>query len=96
MLGGVAVLVWSRGTAQLPALAPAVTDGLDQVRSWLISGPLSLDPVQVENVRDRLAGLVYDAMPSPLDGARRALDVLVALLLVLFLVFFLLKDGGQM
>ncbi|MGX5654581.1 AI-2E family transporter [Geodermatophilus nigrescens] len=96
VLGGVGVLVWSRASAQLPSLAPAVTDGLDQVRGWLVSGPLSLDPVQIEGVRDRLAEVVYDTVPGPLDGARRALDLLVALLLVLFLMFFLLKDGGQM
>ncbi len=38
---------------------------------------------------------MYQAVPSPVAGARTALNVLAALALAVFAVFFLLKDGEQ-
>ena len=93
---GVGLLVWTRVGHQVRELAPAVTAGIDNIRAWLITGPLSLDPSQVDSLRDQVVGYVYEAVPSPVAGARTALHVLAALALAVFTVFFFLKDGGRM
>jgi predicted PurR-regulated permease PerM len=63
---------------------------------WLIEGPLGLDPQQVSQVRNEIVTAIYQATPSPGAGARMAVYVLAALILVAFLMFFLLKDGDRM
>lgn len=89
-------LLWTRAQAQLQELGPALKAGLDDVRSWLVTGPLSMDPTQVDHVRDELVRYVTDAVPGPVAGARTALQLFAALALAFFTIFFLLKDGAQM
>lgn len=96
VLTGIGSLLWVRTSAQLSNLTPAVTVGINRVRSWLIDGPLSLDPVRVDGIRDRLVAQVSEAVPGPVAGAQAAVSVIGGLLLVLFLVFFLVKDGEAM
>ena len=96
VLTGIGSLLWVRTSAQLSALTPAVTVGIDRVRSWLVDGPLSLDPVRVDGIRDRLVAQVSEAVPGAVAGAQAAVSVIGGLLLVLFLVFFLVKDGEAM
>jgi predicted PurR-regulated permease PerM len=96
VLAGIALLLWMRTSTRLDDLGPALTDGIDRVRSWLVRGPLELDPGQVDNLRDRLVAQVNEALPGPVAGAQTALAVLSGLLLVLFLVFFFVKDGEGM
>ena len=76
---GIGLLLWTRVSAQVQDLAPAVTAGIDDIRTWLITGPLLLDPSQVSGLRDQLVSYVYQAVPSPVAGARTALNVLAAL-----------------
>lgn len=96
VLAGIGSLVWVRASGQLSNLVPAVAVGLDRVRSWLVDGPLSLDPARVDGLRDRVVAQVTDAVPGPVAGTQAAVSVIGGLLLVLFLVFFLVKDGEAM
>ena len=96
VLAGIGSLLWVRTSSRLDDLGPAVTDGIDRVRSWLVRGPLGLDPGRVDDLRDRLVAQVTGAVPGPVAGAQTAVSVLGGLLLVLFLVFFLVKDGEGM
>ena len=96
VLGGVGTLVWFRTSARLTDLTPALADGIDRVRRWLVTGPLSLDPERVAGLRDRLITRLAEATPTPVAGAEMALTALGAMVLVLFLVFFLVKDGAGM
>lgn len=95
-LAAVVLLVYSRATAQLSGLGVALTTALDEVRRWLVEGPLALDPTQVQELRDIAAGYVQRATPTPVAGARTALRMLSAAAIVVFAVFFLLKDGHAM
>jgi predicted PurR-regulated permease PerM len=92
----VGLLLWTRIGNQMPDLAPAATAGIDDIRAWLTTGPLSLDPSQIDHLRDQIVSFVDQVVPSPVAGARIALNVLVAFLLALFAVFFFLKDGDRM
>ena len=96
VLSGVGALLGVRASARLSELAPAVAAGIDRVRFWLVEGPLALEPTQVDGLRDRLVAQVDAVVPGPVAGARIALSVISGLILVLFLVFFLVKDGGAM
>lgn len=96
VLAALGSLLWVRTSTRLHELGPAVTDGIDRVRSWLVGGPLALDPGQVDELRDRLVAQVSAAVPGPVAGAQTAMSVLGGLLLMLFLLFFFLKDGTGM
>lgn len=96
VLAGVGVLLGTRVRSMAPELVPTLTTGIDQVRAWLTSPPLSLDPAQVDSLRDRLVGAVTGLVPGPVAGAQILLDVLTAVALALFTVFFFLKDGPSM
>ncbi|NEK84962.1 AI-2E family transporter [Blastococcus saxobsidens] len=96
LLAGIGTLVWFRTSSRLTDLAPAITVGIDRIRAWLVDGPLGLDPERVEGIRDRIVTQLFAAVPDPVSGATMAVTVVSALLLVLFIVFFLLKDGAGM
>lgn len=93
---GVGLLLYSRISRQITGLGATVTTGLDNVRSWLITGPLALDPVQVTALRDTIVGYLEQSTPSALAGTTTALRVLGAIVFAVFAVFFLVKDGPGM
>ncbi|WP_299959712.1 AI-2E family transporter [uncultured Modestobacter sp.] len=94
--GGIVFLVGFRAAASLQDLTRPLAAGIDRIRVWAIEGPLALDPEQVADVRNQIVSRLYEATPSPGDGARMGVVVLGAIVLVFFLVFFLLKDGDRM
>lgn len=93
---GTGLLLYTRLTAQLSSLGPALTGGIDALRSRLTDGPLHLEERQVDQLRDAAVGALQSAAPSPTSGAMTALRLLGAAVFVLFAVFFLLKDGAAM
>ena len=102
LLGLLAVLMGSvywvtqRVLHQFNDLQGAVTSGVDDLRSLLTSPPLSLDAQQVTEIRNAVVGYVQQAAPSPMTGAMLVLQILAAGVLVVFVLFFLLKDGPAM
>ena len=95
-LVGLTLLVYRRSTAQLSELPSVLTVATEQARRWLVQGPLQLDPSQVTQVRNVVVERLSAATPSPLAGAMTGLRLLTATALVVFAVFFLLKDGTRM
>lgn len=93
---GVLMLLGLRASSQLDALSASLTNGIDQVRAFLVDGPLSVDPVQVDRIRDTAVRSLEGLVPQPVGGVTTVLRLLGAVVLVLFAVFFLLKDGPQM
>jgi predicted PurR-regulated permease PerM len=96
VLTGIALLFGLRATARLQDLTRPLGAALDRIRVWLVEGPLGLEPGQVVDLRNQAVTWLYQLTPSPAAGARTALYALSTLILVLFLVFFLLKDGAAM
>lgn len=96
VLTGIGGLVGFRVVSRLRDLTGPLAAGIDRVRTWLTDGPLELDPEQVAGLRDQVVTALYRATPGPVAGARMVLFGLSALGLVVFLVFFLLKDGAAM
>lgn len=93
---GIGLLLYTRILDQSDDLAAALTRGVDDVRSWLVDGPLNLDPVQLDNIRDGAVQYIQSATPTAAAGATTALRFLAGLALTFFALFFLMKDGRRM
>lgn len=96
VLLGIGFLVGFRAASTMQDLTRPLAAGIDRIRVWAIEGPLGLDPEQVSDIRNEIVTWIYEASPTPTDGARMGLYVLGGLILVAFLVFFFLKDGALM
>lgn len=93
---GVGVLLVTRASRQLGALQSALTSAVDDLRRTLVEGPLALQPERVDEVRDAVVAFIQRSVPDPVAGATLALEVLSGTAIAVFVLFFLLKDGGRM
>lgn len=91
---GIGYLLVRRVVAQFGDLTGSLTTGVEQIRDWLITGPLSLQPPQINQVADQIVSWVRSAAPSGFAAANMLFSVLGAVAIVLFVLFFLFKDGA--
>jgi predicted PurR-regulated permease PerM len=99
LLAGAAYLISDRVVAQLDSVRQNVAAGVSQVRDWLVDGPLSLREQQVDRLADQLVRVIWDPSGDTNGlavGARLAVETASGVILALFLMFFLLKDGDRM
>ena len=96
VLAGLGFLVATRVSAQFGQLPSVLTLAVEKARTWLVTGPLSLDPSRVEDLRNVVVDRVSSVAPGPVAGAMTALRVLGAVAVAVFALFFLLKDGADM
>lgn len=89
-------LAWNAAREQFGDLGTTLDRGLDRVSDYLVNGPPRLDQAQLDAIRDGLAGLLPDTATELVTGAATAFEVLTAVLVTAFLVFFLVKDGSTM
>lgn len=105
MLAAVAVLVgtgWlvgARAGEEFPNLVQQVQQTARTVQNWLITGPLHLKEAQLTAYVDEIATMVNaqrSAITSTvLTAGAVAFEVIASLILMLFVMFFLLKDGER-
>nr|WP_240189255.1 AI-2E family transporter [Nakamurella flavida] len=80
-------------------LADQVTAGIDQVRNWLVTGPLKLSEDQLTGAFDSIKQAAKDNQDTLTSGAvstaTTAGHVVTGLVLVLFVLFFFLRDGHR-
>jgi predicted PurR-regulated permease PerM len=93
VVAGTVFLLEQRIREQFGSLATSLTGSIDRIRNWLVTGPLSVQPRQVDEVRDHLVGAVERAAPSGVAAAGTVLSALTGVVVALFVLFFLLKDG---
>lgn len=101
--GSLAVLVlaftWI-GTSvveELSDVGDRVDQGIDEVRDWLQGDPLNLSPERLDRLEDDLTGSLGSGSSGGLaKGARAVTEVLGGFVLLLFTLFFVLKDGSRM
>ncbi len=104
-LAGLLVLVgatfWiGRSVAgQFDDLGTQVTEGVERVKDWLQEGPLELSEAEVDRLEDQVRSGVRSGQgglaQSVAGRARSVTEVLAGLALLLFTLFFLLKDGRR-
>jgi predicted PurR-regulated permease PerM len=90
-----AVVLWRLTVGQFTGIAGRIGEGLDRIRR-LVTDVLPVTAEQLDravaDVRTRAGRLVSD----PVSGALTVVEVLAAVVLALFVAFFLLKDGRAM
>lgn len=84
---------------QLDDLSDQVGDGIDEVQRWLAQGPLHLTDAQLGDYVERLQKAITENQGAVTSGALSTAttlgEVVTGFFLVLFTLFFLLRDGGQ-
>ena len=99
LLGGVITLVVIRAAEQAPQLGNEINNLVPHIKRWLITGPLKLNPTDVNNLGEKVTQAVTknsSAIASvALSTGKTALEVLGGTALVVFSTIFLLYDGER-
>jgi predicted PurR-regulated permease PerM len=99
VVGGGLGLIVQTFVAQFGDLSAQVTQGVDEVQTWLAEGPLHLSQAQLSDGIERLQQAVTKNQGALTSGALSTAvtvgEVLAGFFVVLFTLFFFLRDGGQ-
>jgi len=99
VLAGAGTLAATRATADYPTLVRELTHTGNELQSWLAGPPFHVRHGGIEGLANR--GLTYLKQHQSLvagtvlSGGRIFLEILAGLVLMLFITFFLLKDGDR-
>ncbi|MEU3165669.1 AI-2E family transporter [Streptosporangium sp. NPDC006930] len=99
VLGGTGWIIGVRANDEFPGLLDQLRVTVKSVENWLYTGPLHLQPTQISSWVDEIGRQITtqrnQITQTVLTGATVALEVLASIVLLLFVTFFLLKDGDQ-
>jgi predicted PurR-regulated permease PerM len=93
-------LVLSRSVAnEFETLGGQVSEGIQEIEDWLVTGPLELSREQIQSFREQTRGGIEENQSRIVSGVVTAghlvVEVVAGLFLVLFVLFFMLKDGER-
>ncbi len=91
MIATVVVLVAPTVSDELSSLSDELGGGVEQVKSWLVDGPLGLDARQVDQFAANAGDTLRERFLSS-GGARRIVEVLGGIFFGLVVAFFVTKD----
>jgi predicted PurR-regulated permease PerM len=98
-LAGVGMLAYTQTAADYPKLVADVGSTTDQLQRWLAGPPFHLHQAGLQQLSNRLLTYLKEHQSAVagtvLSGGKIFLEVLAGLVLMLFVTFFLLKDGGR-
>lgn len=84
---------------QMDTLSTQVGDGINEVQAWLSRGPLQISDAQLSQYIDRAQAAITDNQGALTSGALSTAttlgEVVTGFFLVLFTLFFFLRDGAQ-
>ncbi|WP_239094850.1 AI-2E family transporter [Planotetraspora silvatica] len=96
---GVGFMIGLRANEEFPRLVEQIQLTARSVQDWLLHGPLQLKEAQLADMVDQLTQQVNDQRSRITDtlltGATAIVEVLTSIVLMLFVTFFLLKDGDR-
>lgn len=99
VLAGVGTLVTNRVQAEYPSLVSQVRRTSDQLQSWLAGSPFHLRTANVESVFNNIVTYLSQHRSAVegtvVTGGRIVAEVLAGVVLMLFVTFFLMKDGDR-
>ena len=96
ILAGASYLIGRRAAGQLDDLQSQVVQGIGRLRQTLLDTLPGLDQHRLDQIAGSLVQALRDALPSPYAGVTSATEVLAAILLAVFLLFFFLRDGDRL
>jgi predicted PurR-regulated permease PerM len=99
VIAGTGWLVGARATEEFPNLVKQVQATVAEVQEWLVTGPLHLQQTQITDYVNNVVSMI-DAQRTAITGTvlsagAVAVEVLASIVLLLFVTFFLLKDGDR-
>ena len=98
VFGGLMLIVQTF-ISQLDNLSAQVGHGIEEVQTWLAQGPLHLSQTQLSDGLERLQKAITDNQGALTTGALNTAttvgELVAGFFLVLFILFFYLRDGGQ-
>ncbi len=98
-LGGLLWLLLPPFVDQMRDLGGEIADGADEVRDWLVEGPLDLSEQQIDDFTNDVSAAARDntdaILSGVLSGAQVVVEVVATVLIALVLTFFFLKDGDR-
>ncbi|GII54501.1 AI-2E family transporter [Planotetraspora thailandica] len=96
---GVGFMIGFRANEEFPKLVAQIQLTARNVQDWLLHGPLQLKESQLADMVDQLTRQVNEQRSqiteTLLTGATAVVEVLTSIVLMLFVTFFLLKDGDR-
>jgi predicted PurR-regulated permease PerM len=105
LVGGLIVVFGTLGlivqtfVAEFDDLSAQVRGGLDEVQGWLAGGPLQVSEQQLTDLRERAQQQLSENQgrltAGALSTATTVGEVVTGFFLVLFTLFFFLRDGGR-
>ncbi|RJL34641.1 AI-2E family transporter [Bailinhaonella thermotolerans] len=99
ILVGTGVMVGVRANEEFPKLADQVKRTAEEIQTWLVTGPIGLKESQLAQMVSELTDQINQQRSAitgtVVTGATVAIEVLAAIVLILFVAFFLLKDGDR-
>lgn len=99
VLAGAAGFIVGGFLGEVDTLADDAAAAADEIKDWLVNGPLDLDPQQVDDTRDRIADSLEENSDALTQGAVRAgtvaIEIVVGAVLAMVVLFFILKDGQR-
>ncbi|HWI05067.1 MAG TPA: AI-2E family transporter [Acidimicrobiales bacterium] len=82
---------------ELSDVGDQVNEGVQEIRNWLQGEPLNMSPERLDQLEDDLRRAVTAGGTGGVArGARAVTEVLAGAVLMLFTLFFVLKDGSRM
>lgn len=99
LIVGIGFLIGVRANEEFPRLVLQIQVTVRNVQDWLLHGPLHLKEAQIADFVDQLSSQVTQyrsqITSTLLSGATAVVEVLTSIVLILFVTFFLLKDGDR-
>lgn len=99
VLVGTGWIVGVRANEEFPRLVDQIQRTADDVQKWLLTGPLRLRESQLADIVAELTRQLNQQRSAitgtVVTGATVAVEVLAGIILMLFVTFFLLKDGDR-
>ncbi|MEV7803358.1 AI-2E family transporter [Microbispora sp. NPDC088329] len=96
---GIGFLIGVRANEEFPKLVVQIQVTVRNVQNWLLHGPLHLKEAQIADFVDQLSSQITQyrsqITSTVLSGATAVVEVLTSIVLILFVTFFLLKDGER-
>jgi predicted PurR-regulated permease PerM len=99
VLGGLVMLVTNRVSADYPALVAETRHTTTQVETWLSGAPFHLKSSSVQRALNNIPGYLskHKALVegTVVAGGKIAAEFFAGLVLMIFVMFFLIKDGDR-
>jgi predicted PurR-regulated permease PerM len=96
---GIGFMIGVRANDEFPRLVEQIQLTTRNAQDWLLHGPLQLKEAQLADIVDELSKQANERRSeitgTLLSGATAIIEVLASIVLLLFVTFFLLKDGDR-